>query len=143
MRRNGIGRILAIPFDADVALATLDRSKPNGYRNHVVTMSGAQFQAVFAALADPTRREILDLLRVRPRAVGELASNFSTSRPAISKHLKVLRAAGLVLAHRHGTANVCELNARPLRNVSDWLRDYQAFWKHTLRDLRKYAEEAQ
>ncbi|MGH8297505.1 MAG: ArsR/SmtB family transcription factor [Steroidobacteraceae bacterium] len=98
-------------------------------------------QAVFRAIADPTRRRILGLLRQRPHTVGELAGNFRTSRPAISKHLRLLRQAGLVVAHPRGTASVCQLNARPLQAVGDWLQDYHAFWKSTLRDLKKYLEE--
>jgi DNA-binding transcriptional ArsR family regulator len=84
--------------------------------------------AVFRAIADPTRRDILALLRGRRRSVGEIAGKFRTSRPAISKHLRVLRAAGLVVARRDGTARICELDARPLRAVDDWLRDYEVFW---------------
>ena len=84
--------------------------------------------AVFRAIADPTRREILALLRGRRRSVGEIAGKFRTSRPSISKHLRVLRAAGLVVARRDGTARICELNATPLRAVDDWLRDYEVFW---------------
>jgi DNA-binding transcriptional ArsR family regulator len=107
----------------------------------MVTVTRAQSQAIFRALADPTRREILSLLRAGPLAVGELADNFRTSRPAISKHLRLLKSAGLVIAHQRGTANICELNARPLRTVNDWLRDYRDFWQDTLRDLKKYVEE--
>ena len=107
----------------------------------MVTITKAQNQAIFRAIADPTRREILHLLREGPHAVGEIAGNFRTSRPAISKHLRLLKSAGLVVARRHGTTNICELNARPLSAVNEWLGDYQAFWKHTLRDLKKYIEE--
>ncbi|HEX3397756.1 MAG TPA: metalloregulator ArsR/SmtB family transcription factor, partial [Steroidobacteraceae bacterium] len=81
------------------------------------------------------------LLREGPRAVGEIAGNFRTSRPAISKHLRVLEAAGLVVARQRGTARICELNARPLRKVNDWLSDYRTFWNQTLRDLKGYIEE--
>jgi DNA-binding transcriptional ArsR family regulator len=97
--------------------------------------------AVFRAIADPTRREILALLRGGRRSVGEIAGNFRTSRPAISRHLRVLRAAGLVVARRDGTARICELNAKPLRAVDDWLRDYQAFWGESLRNLKRFVEE--
>jgi len=99
-----------------------------------------QQAAVFRAIADPTRREILSLLRGRRRTVGEIAGNFRTSRPAISRHLRVLRAAGLVVARRDGTARVCELNAAPLRAVDDWLRDYEAFWAGSLGRLKRYVE---
>src|SRR5215469_18791410 len=98
-------------------------------------------EIVFRAIADPTRRQILGLLRQRPHTVGELAGNFETSRPAISKHLRLLRHAGLVVAHQRGTASVCQLNAGPLRAVNDWLQDYRSFWRSTLRDLKKYVEE--
>ena len=107
----------------------------------MVTITRAQSQVIFRALADPTRREILSLLRAGPLAVGELADNFRTSRPAISKHLRLHKSAGLVIAHQRGTANICELNARPLLTVNDWLRDYRDFWQDTLRDLKKYVEE--
>lgn len=107
----------------------------------MVTINKLQSQAIFQAIADPTRREILNLLREGPHAVGEIAGNFRTSRPAISKHLRLLKSAGLVSVRQRGTANICELNARPLTAVNDWLRDYQVFWKQTLRDLKKYVEE--
>jgi len=100
-----------------------------------------QTVAVFRAIADPTRREILRLLRGRRRTVGEIAGHFRTSRPAISKHLRVLRGAGLVLTRRAGTARICELNARPLRAVDDWLRDYAVFWGASLTRLKRYVEE--
>jgi DNA-binding transcriptional ArsR family regulator len=87
------------------------------------------------------RRAILGLLRERPLAVGEIASNFRTSRPAVSKHLRLLKSAGLIVVHERGTANICRLNARPLRAVDDWLRDYESYWKETLRGLKKYLEE--
>src|SRR5947209_4002668 len=101
----------------------------------------AQRAAVFRAIADPTRREILGLLRTGPRTVGEIAANFRTSRPAISKHLRVLRSVGLVSARQDGTASICELNARPLRAVGEWLLDYEAFWGGSLRSLKRYVEE--
>lgn len=110
-------------------------------RNQMVTNRRASRDAVFRALADPTRRRILGLLRGGRRTVGELAGNFRTSRPAISKHLRVLRAAGLVVTHRDGTARICHLNARPLRAIDEWLQDYQAFWGERLRNLKQYVEE--
>lgn len=96
--------------------------------------------AVFRAIADPTRREILNVLRGSRHTVGEIAANFRTSRPAISKHLRLLRSAGLVVTHKQGAAHICGLNAKPLRAVNDWLRDYEGFWSATMRDLKKYAE---
>jgi DNA-binding transcriptional ArsR family regulator len=96
--------------------------------------------AVFRAIADPTRREILRLLRGKQHSVGEIAANFRTSRPAISKHLRLLRSAGLVVTHERGTARICQLNAKPLKAVDGWLRDYQAFWSETMRSLKSYVE---
>jgi DNA-binding transcriptional ArsR family regulator len=96
--------------------------------------------AAFRAIADPTRREILALLRGGPRTVGELASNFKSSRPAISKHLRLLRSAGLVATQKRGAAHICRLNAKPLRAISAWLRDYEVFWAESLRGLKNYVE---
>jgi DNA-binding transcriptional ArsR family regulator len=98
-------------------------------------------ETVFRAIADPTRRGILRMLRDRQHTVGEIARNFSTSRPAISKHLRLLRSAGLVVTHRNGTTRICELNAAPLRAVSDWVQDYEAFWNESLGNLKRYVEE--
>src|SRR5262249_13008466 len=97
-------------------------------------------QAVFRSIADPTRRQILYLLRGTKRTVGELADEFRISRPAISKHLRILESAGLVVARRRGAARVCELNAQPLRAIDSWLRDYESFWGENLRNLKTYVE---
>ena len=99
--------------------------------------------AVFRAIADPTRRRILGLLRAEPQSVGALAGNFRMSRPAISKHLRLLRSAGLVTTRKRGTTQVCRLNAKPLRAVDDWLHDYQVFWHATLQNLKTYMEHEQ
>src|SRR5579864_8721956 len=98
----------------------------------MVTIKRKQSEAVFKAIADPTRREILRLLRAEGRTVGGIALNFRTSRPAISRHLRLLRSAGLVITQKNGTQRICELNAKPLRAVNDWLRDYEAFWNENL-----------
>jgi DNA-binding transcriptional ArsR family regulator len=99
--------------------------------------------AVFRAISDPTRREILSLLRRGPRTVGGIASNFRTSRPAISKHLRQLRSAGLVTTQKDGAAHICRLNGKPLQAVSAWLRDYEVFWRESLRGLKNYVEGAE
>lgn len=111
------------------------------YGNHMVTYSQTRNDAVFRAIADPTRRDILRLLRGGERSVGQIAANFDQTRPAISKHLRVLRSAGLVVTRERGTARICELNAKPLRAVDTWLRDYQAFWSGSMRSLKSYVEE--
>src|SRR3974390_1399082 len=100
-----------------------------------------QREAIFRGIPDPPRREILGLLRHRKHTVGELAGNFRTSRPAISKHLRLLRRVGLVVTKNEGTARICRLNAEPLRVVDDWLRDYQELWAQRLQSLKRYVEE--
>jgi DNA-binding transcriptional ArsR family regulator len=107
----------------------------------MVTIKRKQSEAVFKAIADPTRREILRLLSTGGRTVGGIASNFRTSRPAISKHLRLLRSAGLVATRKQGTARICELNGRPLRAVHEWLREYEGFWDEKLSNLKQYVEE--
>ncbi|HEX5210177.1 MAG TPA: metalloregulator ArsR/SmtB family transcription factor [Pseudolabrys sp.] len=100
-------------------------------------------EAIFRAIADPTRRQILGLLRGRHRTVNEIAANFRTSRPGISRHLRLLRSVGLVVVQREGTARICRLNARPLRAISDWVGGYEMFWADSLRGLKRYLEEEQ
>ena len=107
----------------------------------MVTNRSRQHEAVFRAISDPTRRQILGILRGGRQTVGEIASNFRISRPAISKHLRLLHAAGLVVTRKQGTASLCSLDAKPLRAVDDWLRDYETFWSDSLRSLKKYMEE--
>src|SRR5262249_44534221 len=107
----------------------------------MVARKRTQRATVFRAIADPTRREILSLLHRGPHTVGAIAANFRTSRPAISKHLRLLRTVGVVPTRQYGTGRGCELNARPLRAVSEWLRDYEAFWGESLRSLKRYVEE--
>jgi DNA-binding transcriptional ArsR family regulator len=110
--------------------------------NQMVSVRRQQRDVIFRALADPTRREILGLLRKRRRTVGEIAQNFSMSRPAISKHLRLLRCAGLVVSCRQGTTTRCTLNARPLRTIDDWLRGYESFWAESLHGLKSYVEKS-
>ena len=109
----------------------------------MVTFRRKRSDAVFRAIADPTRREILRLLRNDRLTVGKIAGHFQTSRPAISKHLRLLRSAGLVVSHKDGTASICGLNAKPLRTVNDWLQDYRELWGESLRNLRRYIEETE
>ena len=96
---------------------------------------------VFRAIADPTRRAILDRLRVGPTAVNELADDFEQSRPAISKHLRVLREARLVSEQRVGRERLYSLEPGPLRQVAGWIEGYRAFWQMNLNNLKRYLEE--
>lgn len=107
----------------------------------MVSNSRRQRDAVFRAVSDPTRREILSILRGGQQTVGGIAQNFRMSRPAISKHLRLLHSAGLVVTRKQGTASLCRLNPRPLSLIGDWLQDYQAFWSASLQSLKKHMEE--
>ncbi len=91
-------------------------------------MTNAQLNSVFGALADPTRRAILSRLTEGDFTVAELARPFAVSQPAISKHLKVLEGAGLVSRTRRATARLSHIEAAPLREATEWLAKYQAFW---------------
>jgi DNA-binding transcriptional ArsR family regulator len=86
---------------------------------------------VFAALADPTRRALLQRLTDGDASVAELAEPFAMSQPAISKHLKVLEAAGLISRARAGTARYSHLEAAPLKEATEYMERYKRFWKTT------------
>jgi DNA-binding transcriptional ArsR family regulator len=97
-------------------------------------------EATFQALADPTRRAVLDLLRRGRQPAGEIAGAFPISRPAISKHLRLLRRAHLVEEHREGRHRVYQLNPEPLRAVDSWLDNYRRFWTMNLTSLKQFVE---
>ena len=98
---------------------------------------------VYGAIADPTRRAILDLLRQQDLSAGELASRFPVSRPAISRHLRVLRGAGLVSESREAQSRIYTINATPLAQVDQWLARYRTFWGARLHDLKRHVEKRQ
>ena len=95
---------------------------------------------VFRAIADPTRRAILDRLRGGAAPVNALAAEFSTTRPAISKHLRVLRQARLVHEQRAGRERLYELDPVPLQRVAGWIEGYRAFWQLSLGNLKQRLE---
>ncbi len=107
-------------------------------RNRSVTYSP---EATFQALADPTRRAVLDLLRHGAQPAGRIAQAFPISRPAISKHLRQMRKANLVLESRSGRHRMYRLNAEPLRAVDSWLEQYRQFWTVSLTNLKSFVEE--
>ena len=109
-------------------------------RNRDVSYSPGD-RDVFQALADPTRRAILSLLRQGSQPVGSIARDFPISRPAISKHLRILREAELVTEIKVGRNRLYELNAEPLKNMDDWLAHYRHMWQHQLRNLKRFVEE--
>lgn len=118
-------------------------------RHRSVTYSGSRnFEgsgaptgdAAFNALADPTRRAVLDLLRAGTRPAGEIARAFPVSRPAISKHLRVLRRAHLVEERREGRHRFYQLNPEPLKAVDSWIEQYRQFWTASLESLKSFVE---
>lgn len=102
--------------------------------------NGPHLDAVFGALADSTRRAILARLAQGDSTVGELAAPFDVSRPAISKHLRVLERAGLVRRTPEGRMSRCELDAGPMREAADWVERYRKFWEAQLDRLKGYLE---
>ena len=96
--------------------------------------------AVFHALADPTRRHILDLLRATERSAGEVAARFPVSRPAVSRHLRVLREAGLVTHRKDAQTRFYRLRPEALREVDRWLDRYRVFWSARRLELKHYVE---
>lgn len=99
-----------------------------------------ELDLIFAALADPTRRSILERLAKSEATVGELAEPFAISRPAISKHLRVLERAGLVRRTRDGRLSRCGLDAAPMRDAAEWVEKYRVFWESQLEALSRYLE---
>jgi DNA-binding transcriptional ArsR family regulator len=106
-------------------------------RNRSVTYSP---EATFQALADPTRRAVLDLLRTGAQPAGQIAGAFPVSRPAISRHLRQLRKARLVVEHRSGRHRFYQLNPEPLKAVDSWLERYRQFWQMNLTSLKHFVE---
>jgi DNA-binding transcriptional ArsR family regulator len=95
----------------------------------------------YAALAEPHRRQILDLLRAGERSVNDLVERLDLSQPGVSKHLKVLRESGLVGVRAHGKQRLYALRAQPLAEVDAWLEPYRAFWSSRLDPLEHHLEE--
>jgi DNA-binding transcriptional ArsR family regulator len=104
-------------------------------------MAADQLSATFAALADPTRRAILARLASGDCSVTELAEPFDMSMPAVSKHLRVLERAGLIVRGREAQWRPCRIEPAPLKNVSDWLEDYRAMWEQRFDRLETYLQE--
>lgn len=96
---------------------------------------------VFGALADPTRRAILARLAEKEATVNELVEPFRLAQPTISKHIKVLEAAGLVSRGREAQFRPVKLNAAPLREASMWIGNYKRFWEESLEQLDTYVKE--
>jgi len=112
-------------------------------RNRPVTDSPRKYlpAVTFHALADPTRLAVLELLRTGPQAAGQIAEAFPVSRPAISRHLRQLHKAQLVLPSRSGRHRIYRLNLEPLEAVDAWLERYRMFWAHNLDSLKQFVEQ--
>ena len=100
-------------------------------------MTGTTFELV----AEPTRRRILDLLRERARPVGELVKLLGLSQPGVSKHLRLLREAGLVRVRRDGQRRWYELEPEPLAELDEWLEPYRRLWEDRLDALERHLDE--
>ena len=109
----------------------------------MTTMTADPLSATFAALSDPTRRAILARLSNGETSVGELASPFEISLPAVSKHLKVLERAGLIERGRSAQWRPCRLQAAPLKQVDEWVETYRRHWEERFDRLDEYLRELQ
>jgi DNA-binding transcriptional ArsR family regulator len=95
---------------------------------------------VFAALSNPTRRDVLDLLLAGPLPVQDIAARFDMARPSVSEHLRVLRDAGLVTETRSGRQRMYAVAAEPLAHLQDWLSPYERFWRASLAGLAGFLD---
>ena len=95
----------------------------------------------FRAIADPTRRAVLDLLQTGERPVGQLAQSFRMTQPALSQHLKVLRDAGLVSQRHVGRERLYRLEPQRLKSIADWIGAYEQFWRGKMKALGEFLEK--
>ena len=96
---------------------------------------------VFQGIADPTRREIILLLRKNDLTLNKVAENFNISRPAISKHVKVLEECGLIKIKQKGRERFCIINPKPLNEIYEWLEYFDKFWDKKLNSLQNFLED--
>jgi len=96
---------------------------------------------VFQAIADPTRREIIQLLARQSLNVNAVADNFDISRPAISRHVRILTECGLLVIRKEGRERYCQADLKKLKQVSDWTDRYREFWTKKLDDLEEFLEK--
>ena len=111
--------------------------------NQMVKYRPETLNATFAALADPTRRAILERLSQGESSVTALAEPFQVSLPAISKQLRVLERAGLLVQEKDGRVRRCRLEAGPMRQAVDWIAQYRRFWDQQLESLASYLEDVE
>ena len=96
---------------------------------------------VFQAIADPTRREIIQLLSKQSLNVNAVADNFDISRPAISRHVRILTECGLLVIRQQGRERYCQADLRKLKQVADWTERYREFWTRKLDALEEFLEK--
>ena len=106
----------------------------------MVNIIDGDLNAVFGALADPTRRQMLQRLTEGPAKVTDLAKPFSMSLPAVSKHVRVLERARLIRRNRQGRIHLINLDARPISEAWQWMNQYREFWEGTLESLAEYLD---
>jgi DNA-binding transcriptional ArsR family regulator len=109
--------------------------------NYMVKYSNAEMDRVFHALADPTRREIVEIVSKRERRASELADSFEISFPAVSRHLKVLEKAGLIRREVHGRVHRFRLETDAMKQAYDWMHEYKKFWMTNLNQLDKFLKK--
>ena len=98
---------------------------------------------VFQAIADPTRREILNMIAYQSLNLNAVAENFTVSRPAISKHIKILTECGLIVVTQHGRERYCKAHLGKLNEVSQWVEQYREFWTNKLDALGGFLEKSE
>lgn len=98
---------------------------------------------VFQAIADPTRRQIINLIAKKPMNLNAIAGKFDISRPAISQQIKILEQCGLITISRQGRERYCEAKLEPLREVSGWVDQYKQFWTDRFKALDGFLDELQ
>lgn len=98
---------------------------------------------IFQAISDPNRRAIIGLLANQRLTVNAVAEHFSISRPAVSRHIKVLKECGLLVVHRHGRERICEVHLDKLNEVANWVARSQEVWEQRLDRLDEYLHELQ
>ncbi len=120
------------------AIEHCQRRQPYRIINRMVERTQSVLDGVFGAIADPTRRAILQQLGRSPARVTDIAKKFPVSLNAVSKHLVVLERAGLLRREVRGREHVCSLNAQPLREASFWIEEMRAFWEERLDALERH-----
>lgn len=106
--------------------------------NHMVKYHSHRLDVVFSALSDPNRRTLLERLRRRTSSVTQLADTFDISLPAVSKHLRILENAGLLVREKKGRVHRCHLQSKPLKDAAEWLDRYRRFWEERFDALDTY-----